>query len=180
MSVHAMFARVLTAFVCAAITGFAPRGALAADPPALEVKTGLWEVTGTVNMNGTLMPPSVLERIPPAQRAQAMESMKQALGSGSRTIATQSCVTADDLRKEPFVAAEDTACKFTSTTRTPRKMVLKGTCGGPVPRVIQMTLDVVSREQIRATMSSSGAGGSLDTTMNGKWISATCPAKAAG
>jgi hypothetical protein len=68
------------------------------------IKTGLWEVTETHTMTGMpampSIPPDVLAKMTPEQRAQFEEHMKGMGGGGPKTTTRKDCITREQLDKD--------------------------------------------------------------------------------
>src|SRR5689334_3647145 len=90
---------------------------LFAQPPALDVKMGLWEVTSTTNIGGD-MPPVDTSKMTPQQKAQVEQAMKGMMGSHTNT--TKSCMTREKFEKESFMIGNEPNqnCRQTLTTNT--------------------------------------------------------------
>jgi hypothetical protein len=150
----------------------------------LAVKTGLWDNTVTMEMKGVAIPAAQLEAMPPAQRAQ-MEQMLKQIGVGApRTTTESACLTDKDLDGNAFRdALEDPSqdCDYTEVTGTSRRQEWTFQCktqGGNATG--RMVVDVVSDTQVRGTLAVQLPQGGMDVKFDSKWKSATCPAEAAG
>jgi hypothetical protein len=146
----------------------------------LDVKTGLWESTTITEIGGMAMPsmpPEVLAKMPPEQRAQ-MEAMMNR-GSGN-PVTSQSCVTEKDLerglRPEP---TKEQSCKvdsISSSGKTQETHVTCTTSRGKSTGVFKMT--ATSRESYEGTMDMNTAANGRPMTikmrLKGKWLGANC------
>ena len=75
-----------------------PLAGWAVDPVPMDVKLGLWETTMTNQTDiSSMIPPEVLARLTPEQRAK-MEAAMQGRG-GARTSTTKHCVTKDTINE---------------------------------------------------------------------------------
>ena len=91
----------------------------AADP-ALDVKTGLWELTSTGTMSGAPpIPQEALARMTPEQRAKMESAMQEAIGRNNQPHVSKSCITQKQLEKAPnFAEQQNKSCKQTVVSRT--------------------------------------------------------------
>jgi hypothetical protein len=160
----------------------------AADPVLMDVKTGEWENTVTIQMTGLQVPPSAkqmpqltpeqLAQIPAAQRAQIEAMMKQAANPGGpMTITNKNCVKKEDLAK--LNPRDDKTCKMTlvSSSRTRQEMKLDCDSKGN-KQTGTAVIEAVSSESIKFNMQMNGTqdGKPMGMTINGngKFLSATC------
>jgi hypothetical protein len=146
----------------------------------LDVKSGLWETTTITEISGMAMPtlpPDVLAKMPPEQRAQ-MEAMMNR-GSGN-PVTSQSCVTEKDLERglRPETTKEQ-SCKVDSVSSNGKTQEAHVTCTnsrGKSTGVFRMT--ATSRESYEGTMDMNTAAAGRPMTikmrLKGKWLSANC------
>ena len=158
-----------------AVLALAAIGIAAAD--GLDVRTGLWEMTITIDARGTFMPKAALDKLTPEQRAKVAESLKQQAAQGPRTSSEKTCVTAQDLKEGAFQNQEDKeegSCKYTPGTRT--STVQEGTmvCAGENARTGTFRVEAVGRDRIKGSYNGSGAGSRFSMQLSGKWLSASC------
>jgi hypothetical protein len=157
--------------------------AWAADLVPMDVKTGQWEATVTMQMpgmpQGRGMPqltPEQLAQIPAAQRAQVEAAIKQA-GGGPRTTTSKNCVKKEDLTKLPL--NPDQTCKMTVTSSSSSKQEIHMDCDrNGNKQTATMVIERVSSESLKFSILASGAdnGKSMNMSISGtsKWLSATC------
>src|SRR5947209_20522148 len=94
----------------------------------LNVKTGLWETTRTTNTSGQMpIPPELMARLTPEQRAKMEDRMKANSAEKSRTNTSKSCMTKEKLEKAPF-SDEQKDCTRTIVTSTSSKAEVRFTC----------------------------------------------------
>ena len=144
-------------------------------------KTGLWETTTTTNMGGMTMPampPEALASMPPAQRAQIEQMMKQMGAQGPRTTTAKSCVTDKDLAEGAFRQREpqqDMKCKFTVVTSTAKKQDSTFQCSSAAGTADgRMSVEAVSNSHVKGTMQMKSPQMSLDVKFESKWLGADC------
>lgn len=147
----------------------------AATETPLNVKPGLWQVDMTLAYSG--LPPNVqamVDRMTPEQRA------ARGLG-GVKPFNT--CVTAKQLNT-PFVQGEAN-CKWTVVKSTGSTLEVRGTTcrlgkSQGMDSDLDLTIQVVDSEHVRASMHGTATGGGVDATLSGsysgRWLGASCPA----
>jgi hypothetical protein len=142
---------------------------------ALNVKTGLWEVTYTIKTEGSMIPKSVLDQMPPDRRAKMEAAMKQRAAAGPRTHSSKSCVTAKDLQTGAFEPNPDGGCKQTLVSQTSTHEEVKFVCTEDgETRTGHMTVDATSSDRMRGNVEIVTANGKVSTQLDGKWIGASC------
>lgn len=157
-------------------------GAWAAEPTPLEMKTGEWEYTVTMQMAGMpaatqmpQIPPEVLDKMTPEQRAQ----MQKAMGamSGKPTV-NRNCVKKEDLSNfNPTNMAKD--CKMTVTNSSRSKFEATVVCDTPGNKATaNITAEVLNSESMKFSVVSKGTTngqpGNMTINGTGKWLGATC------
>src|SRR5947209_10843389 len=94
----------------------------------LNVKTGLWETTRTTNTSGQMpIPPELMARLTPEQRAKMEDRMKANSAEKSRTDTSKSCLTKEKLEKAPF-SDEQKECTRTIVSSTSSQAEVKFEC----------------------------------------------------
>jgi hypothetical protein len=157
-----------------------------AQAPAVDVKTGLWEMSITRSMAGVpqapavQIPPEVLARMPPAQRAQVEAAMRGSPGRSNGNMVRRVCITREALQKGPALGRESRpSCRRTMRTQSKTIWDMQEVCTeegrqetvrvhyeAPKPDTINATVDV--------TASKDGRQISMKQVMNGRWLSADC------
>lgn len=159
----------------------------AAQAPAIDVKTGLWEVSSTQSSAGMpempavpQLPPEVLAAMPPSQRERIEAAMKAARGQSGGTRVTKFCLTREALQRGPDFGAETRpSCKRTIRTRSRTAWEMQETCterGGrqtihvryqaPSPDTMQGTVEIA--------MNDGGRQMTMRQDMRGRWLGANC------
>ncbi len=114
---------LLALIVCSLLTLCA-----ADDVPFLDVKQGLWEVSTTHSMKGIPgagnIPPDVLAKMPPDQRAKIEPMMS---GKPSTDVRKE-CITKEKLEKRSAFMSNRGECSRTVVSSTGRKMEMKIHC----------------------------------------------------
>jgi uncharacterized protein DUF3617 len=143
----------------------------------LNVKPGLWEKTLTVTRTGALpIPPEMLNRLTPEQRARMEERMKANSAAHTSTNTERSCITREDLEK-PLTF--DNQCTWTilesSSTKARgnvsceaqgMKMTGNGEFAAPDPEHM--------KGSVHTTSTGSGQTMNIDATFTSKWVTASC------
>jgi hypothetical protein len=165
--------------------------AWAADPVAMDVKTGEWEYTVTTQMAGMpqatqhqmpSIPPEQLAKMPPEQRAKIEAALKQAgaMASGKPTTTTsKNCIKKEDLEKMIPNGNKEQSCKVTLVSSSRTKQELKMDCesnGGKQTGTV--VVEALSSESTKFNLqvASNQDGHAMNMTVNGtsKWLGATC------
>jgi len=162
----------------------------AADPTPLDLKTGQWEYTVTMQMAGMpqasatqmpQIPPEQLAKLPPDQRAKVEAALKQAgnMAAGKPSTTTnKSCVKKEDLTNfNPGGMAK--SCKTTVSNSSGSKFEAKVDCDLPDNKSTSTVVaEALSSESMTFKVMSSGtaSGRPMNMTLNGagKWLGATC------
>jgi hypothetical protein len=136
----------------------------------LAAKAGLWENTITMSL-GLNLPKEQLDKLPP-------EMLKQ-MGIGApRTITERSCMTEKDLEGNAFrdsmqESLED--CNYTEVTNTAKRQEWTFQCKTPAgPATGRMVIDVVTDEQVRASMEMRSSEANMDVKVDARWKTASC------
>ena len=107
-----------------------PLAGWAVDPVPMDVKLGLWETTLTNQTDmSSMLPPEVLARMSPEQRAKMEAAMS---GRGGARTTTKRCVTKDTINEALASANTDNMkqmnCTRTFVTSTSTKQVVHMEC----------------------------------------------------
>ncbi len=136
----------------------------------LAARTGLWENTMTMSI-GLNMPQEQLDQLPAEVRSQ--------MGIGTpRVITERSCMTEKDLDADTFRdsmqdSLED--CDYKHITDTAKRQEWTFQCkaqGGTVTG--RMLVDVVSEQQVRATIEMRSPEATMDVKVDARWLQASC------
>jgi hypothetical protein len=148
---------------------------LAAD--SLQVKTGLWETTTTMQMSGLSIPADQLAKMPPAQRAQ-MEQMMRSMGAAApRTSKNKSCVTEKDLKEGAFRDAikNDQQCKYTTVSATARHQEYTFQCTEQGHAANgRMVLDATDGAHVQGTTDVKSDAANINIKFSSQWLGASC------
>jgi len=153
--------------------------AWAADTTSLNVKTGEWESTITVQTAGQLpIPQEALDKMTPQQRAKIDAAIK-AQGGQPRTTVSKSCVRKEDLDKPFSNIAQRESCKSTVLTSTATRQELRMECemdGGKLSGTLK--LEAVDSGDVKGTMQMVASNGgrtiNVNTNFAAKWLGPRC------
>jgi hypothetical protein len=148
----------------------------AARAEQLDVKTGQWEMTATVHLDGPIIPPEALANLPPQVRAQ----IDGALQSAQRPHTNRSCITEDKLRRGlDLDKATHGDCHQDLVDLTGRVMEMRGVCQTPDgSSTMHATITAVDRDTLQGLIDVDRAGGSgprhIRVALSGKWLGPNC------
>ena len=166
--------------------------ARAADPVAMDAKTGEWEYTVTTQMTGMSMPqsaqgmpaipPDQLAKMPPDVRAKVEAAMKQSasMASGKPTTMTnKNCVKKEDLAKMMPNVNKQQNCKTTFVYSSRTKQEMKMDCDQNGQKmtgtlVVEALSSDSTKFNMQMTMMQDGKPMGMTVNGTGKWLSATC------
>ena len=157
-----------------------PLAGWAVDPVPMDVKLGLWESTVTIQIGMPALPPELLAKMTPEQRAK-MEAARQGRGAGnSRTDSTKHCVTKETLSQMlSFGDNRAQNCKKTLVGSTSTKQVIHVECTtAATPSTGDLQFEAVNPETIKGSMvmkaGQGGRGMSNKMEFTSKWLGADC------
>jgi hypothetical protein len=148
---------------------------LAAD--RLNVRSGLWEITADSDMQGmALVPPEVLEKMSPDQRAK-MAAILAGQAPGGHLHTSKECVTEKDLEK-PFESQAQENCQTTVVKTTSTMQEANIICSGEHPGTGKLHIDTPTPETMHGVVEikvGEGAGAmTIKTRLAGKWLGTSC------
>lgn len=107
----------------------------------------------TTLTSGSLIPPDLLAKMPPEQRAKIEQSM-QARSGKPMTHASEECVTQEDLDQDRMIKEENEKngpqCMTKVISKSSSKLVIERTCPAPRASTSQMTMEAKTPESIVA------------------------------
>ena len=152
---------------------------------SLNVKPGLWETTMTTTTSGEApIPPELLSKLTPEQRARMEEKMKAHSGEKTRTVTHKSCATKEqidkglaflhDQEKNDQEKCTNTVVSSTSSTVEVRRECVRN----GVNSSLTMRFEALSPESIKGSvqMNFNGGGHAMSghTSFTSKWIGPVC------
>ncbi|HSL04872.1 MAG TPA: DUF3617 domain-containing protein [Nitrospiraceae bacterium] len=145
---------------------------------SFNAKPGAWEINLTTLTTGMLIPPEVLAKMPPDQRAKIEQSMQTRSGK-PMTHASKECVTQDDLDQNRMIKEENEEdgpqCTTKVISKSSSKLVIERTCPAPRASTSHMTMEAKTPESIVGSIDMTRAGsGKVHVDIKGRWLSASC------
>ena len=150
--------------------------ASAARAASFDVKTGAWESTVTSTTTGMAIPPDMLSKLPPDQRAKIEEAMRARSGQ-PHTIKRKYCVTQKDLDEDRLMQEESgSQCSRKVLSKSSTRLELEQTCGAaPHAMTMHVSVQATSSESVTLTVDGQMQGGSKSHTEGkSRWLSASC------
>jgi len=152
----------------------------AADFHPLDVKTGEWEATMTVETNGPPpVPPEALARMTPQQRAALEERTRPLAG---RTTVRKTCISQEKLDKPILWGQDDKACTYSLVTSTGHAQEIHVECArekmksaGTVRVEAQDSENV--KGTVHMTVTQSDQTSEINSSFTAKRVAAACTAK---
>jgi hypothetical protein len=139
----------------------------------LDIKLGLWEVTSTTAMTGLPpMPPDVLAKMSPEQRAKMEAAMGARSGGAPTTTARKTCITREKMDKQTAFSDEHKNCTHTVVSSSSRKLEIKLQCteqNAAMTGTIQV--EALNSETLKGSMRMASAGGGRTMNMNSDFTS---------
>lgn len=152
---------------------------LAATTVQLNVKPGLWETTSTTHLEGSMIPESTLEKLPPEQR----QRMEAAIAEAQKPHTAQKCLSRDSLMKD-FANSSSKDCKWEFVTNTPSTLEYRGACNRPDSNgsessQIMVHLKAINPELVKGRMQFSVSRNDKPVTsgsgiIESKWLGSSC------
>ena len=172
-----MYRSLLVLVAFSAVTLFA-----ADQPVRLNVKTGLWESSTTVTSSGQMpIPPEMLSRMSPEQRARMEERMKANSGEHSTTYVDKHCLTPKELDEGFHLGGTPEGAKCTETvlSSSPTKARVKMSCTMQGIRGTGiMAVEALSPESVKGSgdihVEDSDHTMKSHTSFTSKWLSPAC------
>ena len=150
----------------------------------LNVTTGLWETTSTTMINGSIgLPPELIARMTPEQRAKFEAAMKRRANGTPTTRTYKSCLTKKQLNEDPFTDKDHgkMKCQENVINSTGSDLEVKESCaeeGGKGD--VHISYHAFDSEHVtgngEVTMTMNGHTMNSKLKYESKWLGATCPA----
>jgi Protein of unknown function (DUF3617) len=147
----------------------------------LNVKLGLWEMTMTSSMTGMpampAIPPDVLAKMPPEQRAR-MEAVTKQGGTGGPTVIKQ-CVTKEKLDKNSAFNPNRGECTHTVVSSGASKLEMKFHCQEKQSSTdVTVLVEAIGSDNVKGTMhgviNSDGKTMNMNSTFSSKYLGPAC------
>jgi hypothetical protein len=146
----------------------------------LNIRLGLWEITTNMQRTGQMgLPPDMLAKLTPEQRARYEERLKAQGANANRTTTRKNCVTKEKMEKNSMFDDNRAECKRTVVTSTGSRMEVRAECDKQgMKMTIVMAAEALDSGNIKGTMHMTSSGGErsmeMESTFTGKWIGAAC------
>jgi len=147
----------------------------------LNVKTGLWENTTTINTQGQMpIPSEMLDKLTPEQRARMEARMKAQPNERSHAITEKHCVTEKDLNDgKVFSSKPNQECTQQLVSSTATSAEIHMACEGEgIKGSGTVKIQVIDPEHVKGStqIHAAGNGQTIDTqsTFTSKWLGADC------
>ncbi len=148
------------------------------------IKPGLWEVTTNPKMSGEMpIPEEQLAKMTPEQRARLEAAMKAGMGNGNKPRVYKECMTPEKIARgfEMDRGADEASCKRNIVSSSATELTLHDECNNPKRKsVTDVHFEIKGGTQmtgkIDVVITSSGKTMTVDSTVQGKWLSASCGA----
>ncbi len=152
-----------------------------ATPPAwadsFNMKPGAWEITTTVQLSGSRIPPEILAKMPPEQRAKT-EQAERTAALNPKSIVSKECITKEDLDHDRIIKEgeeeSESPCPTTIITKSSNKLVLERSCPPPKESVSNILLEAPSPESLVGKFDRIQQGRKIHSEMKGRWLGASC------
>ena len=133
----------------------------------LNVKEGLWEMTVTHSMSGMpatpTIPPDVLAKMPPEQRARVEAAMK----GGPSTDVRKECITKEKLERHSAFSNNRGDCTRTVVNSTGSKLEMKIHCEEKQTSTEgTLVVEAVGSDRVKGTMQSATSANGHTMNMN--------------
>ena len=175
-----MQTKFLLATIFLALIVFSSLTLWAADSiTPLNVKEGLWEMTVTHSMSGMPatpnIPPDVLAKMPPEQRARIEAAMK----GGPSTDVRKECITKEKLEKHSAFSNNRGDCTRTVVNSTGSKLEVKIHCEEKQASTDgTLVLETVGSDRVKGTMqavtNANGHTMNMNFTFSSKYLGPAC------
>ena len=146
----------------------------------LDVKPGLWETSMTMKTSGMPpIPPDLLEKMTPQQKAMIEERMKARESQGPKTTVSKHCLTREKLNQPLGFGSDKGACKRTLATSSSTKQEIRIECtGAGMKGSGTIRIEALDREHARVTAHMTSGDGAramtIDSTGTAKWLGEAC------
>jgi tetratricopeptide (TPR) repeat protein len=149
---------------------------------ALDIKPGLWQITLVVRTSGLPpMPPDVLAKLTPEERARIEAKAKERLAEGPRITVKRSCLDEKELHQPLLLTfgGESQGCRQTVTNASRTRQEIRVDCGKGAPHGGgTIRIEAMDPENVKVSSSWSATDGARTTTMSStatlKWLGADC------
>jgi len=154
----------------------------AADITKPNIKPGLWEVTTHPHISGQMpIPEEQLAKMTPEQRARFEAAMKSHATEGAKPRVYKECMTPEKIARGFDIDrnGDDASCKRNVVSSSANELTLHDECSKPDRKTsMDVHFEVKSGTQMRGkidvVMTSAGKTMKVNSTLEGKWLGASC------
>ena len=173
-----------TALISVACAAALSAGVQAADMTKPNIKPGLWEVTTNPKMSGEMpIPEEQLAKMTPEQRTRLEAAMKAGMLNGNKPRVYKDCMTPEKIARgfEMDRGADEASCKRNVVSSSASELTLHDECDNPKRKSItDVHFEIKGGTQmngkINVVITSSGKTMTVVSTVQGKWLGASCGA----
>jgi hypothetical protein len=154
----------------------------AAELTKPNIKPGLWEVSINPQVSGEMpIPEDQLAKMTPEQRARLQAAMKSHMANGGKPRVYKECMTPEKIARGFDVNphADDPSCTRNVVSSSANELTLHNECNKPDRKTVtDMHFEVKGGTQtsgkINVVMTSAGKSMTINSTIQGKWLGASC------
>lgn len=156
--------------------------ACAADFISLNVRPGTWETSMTTQMSGLpALPPEVLAKMTPEQKAMMESRLKARESQGPKTTVRTQCIRKEDLTKAMNFTGVSASCKEDVTGSSTSKQEVHFECNSNgMKSVGTVRIETIDPEHVKvsAEINSGEAPHAMKVSTSGtaKWVADACTA----
>jgi hypothetical protein len=146
------------------------------------IKPGLWEVTNNPQISGEMpIPEDQLAKMTPEQRTRLQAAMQANMAKTTKPRVYKECMTPEKIARgfETNANADDSSCKRNVISSTANELTLHDECDKPERKTVtDVHFEVKGGTQmsgkISVVINSAGKTMTVNSTIQGKWLSANC------
>jgi hypothetical protein len=146
------------------------------------IKPGLWEVAINPHISGQMpIPEDQLAKMTPEQRARLEAAVKSHATEGAKPRVYKECMTPEKIARGFDIdrSGDDASCKRNVVSSSATELTLHDECNKPERKtVMDVHFEVKGGTQmsgkINVVMTSAGKTMTVNNTMQGKWLGASC------
>jgi len=144
----------------------------------LNLRLGLWQMTYTSDRSGTVsIPPELLAKLSPEQRARTEARLKARAAQGPRTDAKRFCLTEAKLNKAVFDENDNKSCQRTIVASNSKVLQFRQECAvADTKRTFDGRIEALDPETVKGSLKANLGGHNAPSTteLAGKWVGADC------
>ena len=153
-----------------------------AEPIKLNIKLGLWEIATQANISGAPpIPEDALAKMSPEQRARMQAAIQSSMADAAKPRLAKHCVTQEKVAQGFDLDRQhnSTTCQKKIVTNTSTELQLTETCpedngSMSLDEHVQLGGSGQMAGTVHFVKSSGGKTMTVDSTVKGQWLSASC------